>query len=706
MLETSSRTTKTTRKEIHLRDYLIVLDRHKWLIVAAVLVTFLSTVLYLRRQVPVYEAHASIIIEPRRAREMVFAQSVQAISLDLETQIEVIKTTPVLASVVKQLDLAASPEGTPGFSDAVKGLKKNVKIGFVKNTKMVTITAKHPVPEKAQAIADVVAQAYIDQDRLSRLQSGRDSVRWLSVQLADLKTKLKDSEEAFQKFKEREGMITLDDMRDEDLEEISKLNAIYTSARAKRLELESIIDGIGSESSVNLNIPIGLLDSPTLQSLGTELGQLQTELADKKKVFKDTYPGVIELKDRIQLTGQKILAELRRQKDFMKVQEDLFFKQQESKREEALKLSEKELEYLSLEREVTTNREMYNTLLTKVKELSLAGEADLNNIRIVEPAELPILPVGNKRLTLILSGVLGLSLGIGFAFFLEYLENTIRTPEDVEQHLGLPVLGIVPQIAEAKDSKSPPIIVQGSSKSAPAESYRSMRTNILFAGKEDSVKTVVITSAGPKEGKSLTTANLGVVLAQAGHNVLLVDADLRRPMLHRVFGADKYKGLSTVLAEELTIDEAIVKTDIPNLSVLTAGASSTNPSEILGSAQMKDVLEFVREQYDVVLLDSAPILGMADAAVLAAESDAVILVVKTGEATRKVLKTALMQLEQVEAQIFGVVLNNVDIRRDRYYYYYYYYYYYSPYEDEDGKKVRKRKKHSGRKRTRRTAFKV
>jgi len=698
MEENSESSSRTVKRETHLRDYFIVMHRYKWLIVAAVIVTLSSTILYLRRQEPVYEAKTSIIIEPKQAREMLFAQSVQAISLDLETQIEVIKTTPVLASVVRQLGLTTTPEGTPEFSDTVRSLRENINIGFVGGTKMVTISAKHTVPEKAQAIANAIAQAYIDQDRLSRLQSGRDAIRWLSTQLADLKTKLKSSEEAFQKFKEDEEMITLDERRSAELEEISKLNDSYIAARSSRMEIDTIIDKLASEGDANPNIPIALLTSPTLQNLGTELSGLQTELAEKKKLFKDTYPGVIELKGRIQLTEQKILAELKLQRDFLKVQEDSLLTQQEAKRKEALNLTKKEVEYLNLEREVTTNREMYNTLLSKVKELSLAGEADLNNIRIVEQAELPALPTGSMRMTLVLGGALGLFLGIGFAFFLKYLENTVRTPDDVEQHLDVPVMGVVPQIPEAKDSKIPLLVLSDNSRSAPAEAYRSIRTNLLFSDGEASLKTIVFTSTGPKEGKTLTVSNLGMALAQAGQKVLLIDADLRRPMLHRVFNLDRSKGLSTVLAGEMSLDDAIAKPELEgsdgiNLSVLTSGAVPTNPSEILGSAQMKELIGRAREQYDVVLLDSAPVLGMTDTAVLASESDAAVIVIKTGEATRKALKLAISQLEQVGVDITGVILNNVDVKHDRYYDYYYYYYY-SPYGDDEERKVKKRKKRS------------
>jgi capsular exopolysaccharide synthesis family protein len=276
---------------------------------------------------------------------------------------------------------------------------------------------------------------------------------------------------------------------------------------------------------------------------------------------------------------------------------------------------------------------------------------------------------------IILGGFLGLFLGIGSAFFLEYMVNTIKTPDDVAQHLDLPVLGVVPRIAKAQRRQRTPIILQQDlPRSIPAESYRSLRTKLLFSKADCPRKTIVVTSTGPKEGKSTTTVNLGMALARAEQSVLLVDADLRRPVLHQVFGTDRNKGLSTVLAEELTIDEAIVDTGVPNLSLLAAGVLSENPSEILGAPRMKELTDQIRERYDIALFDSAPLLGMTDTVVLTTEADATVLVIKTGSPTRKALRIALAQLEQVGAEICGVVLNNVDIKRDRYYYHNYYYY--------------------------------
>lgn len=684
-----------TRKEIHLRDYFIVLHRYKWLVAAVTLVVLSLTVLYLRRQVPVYQAQTKMIIESKRATEVFSSESAffRTDRVDLETQIVAIKTTPVLASVVKELGVTTASEGTPEFVEAVNKLKRSIEVRLIENTKMATITATHSIPEMARDIANSTAQAYIVQDRLSKLQAGRDAVKWLGAQLADMKIKLKDSEEVFQEFKEREKIITLDDRLSEESAEIARLNASYLIARTSRLEIETMVNRL-DENNSNTNVPIALLNSPTLQELARKLSHFQTELASKQKLFKDTYPAVIELKDRIQLTRKEILAELERQLDFLQIKEQSFLAQQESKRSEALKLGRKELNYLTLEREVTTNREMYNVLLSKVKEVSLTGESNLSSIRIVEPAESPTKHMGGNSTTLVLGGILGLLLGTGLAFFLKYLENTIRTPDDVKLHLALPVLGIVPRFEETENIRTLPLLLEKNPRSALAEAYRSLRTNILFSVSEATPKIIVITSAEANEGKSVTVVNLGMALAQSGYKVLLVDADLRRPTLHQAFHMNRGKGLSTMLAEDLDIDEVIVETDVPNLSILTAGSEQVNPSESLGSARMKRLMEQIREQYDVALFDSAPILGMADTTVLTLKSDAVVIVVKTGEIRRKTLKIALAQLEHVGAKVRGIVLNNVDLKRDRNYHYYSY----APYEDDgeiEPENLKKGKRSSG-----------
>ena len=693
------------RKETHLSDYLVILDRRKWIIITAIVVTMAAAFLYIRlrgKEPNIYKAQVKVLIEPRDMQDMVFYRSVQDISLDMSTQMELIKTTPVIVSVVKKLELTKYPEGTPEFMYATKQLQASIDIKFAESldksvrnpyilNRIIIISVIDLDPYKAQKLANAVAQAYIDYDRLSRFQAGQDAIRWLTDQLADLKIKLQTSESSFQDFKSREGIVTLDSKRTEELTQISQLSSNYMDIRLNLVKIETIINKTESDKNSDLNIPVALLNNDTLKQLGNQLSSQEAELDSKRKQgFTDKYPEVIKLKNSIQSTKHGILAELKQQRDFLRAQEKSFLIQQETQRQEALKLNAKELQYLNLEREVRTNQELYNTLLTKAKELSLISDADLNKIRIIEPAELPMFPMKSSsrdpKLIMILAAIMGIFLGIAYSFLLERFENSIRTPEDIAYYLGLPVLGIVPRMPKTKKDK-PSLIVVANPKSAPAESYRSLRTSLLYSD-TNPMKTILITSAGPGEGKSITTANLGLALAKSNKNVLIVDADLRRPMMHNLFGLNRNAGLSSVLEGEASLESVIVKINEIDLSILPSGRLPKEPAEILGSEKMKDFIAKVSNIYDIVLFDSAPILGMTDTMVLAKEVDKTIMIIKVGQVSRKALRMAISSLDQLGVQIYGSVLNNVDVKRDRYYNEYYHYYY-SSYEDKEANSKKK-----------------
>ncbi len=681
-------------QEINLHEIFDVLARRKWIIIAVMVVLLSLLYFHLKRQVPFYQAQTSIVIDKTwETQSMVLPHKVNTNDDDydyLETQLHVITTTPVISQAVKLLNMSTEPEGSSEFTRAVENLRGCVSTSLVNSTRIVNIRAKHHNAEKAHLIANAVAQAYIEQDRLSKLQKAQESIKWLNTQLVDLKLKIKKSEEAFQQFKEREGMLTFRDKIDEDLTEMSKLNSGYFTARTKRLEIESIINKLSSEYGEERSIPVALLDSPVLQRFSNELSNLQTQLSDKKRIFKDTYPEVIKLKERIKLAEQNIVTELKKQSDYLKAQEEVFLKQQDSKRQEAFQFSKKEMDYLALERDVSTNREIYNALLGKVEEVGMASDLDLSNISILEPAKLPKYPVSKKKIKLVVGFVASIVFALALSLFLEFLENTIRTPEDVAQYFGLPFLGIIPRVSKARRGKKiPPLVMQSDKKEASAEAFRTIRTNILATEPESPAKTILVTSASPGEGKSLTFVNLGFAMAQAGKKTLLIDADLRRPMVHKVFGLNRHRGLTKVLSGSLSLEEAIVQTENPNLSVLTTGPLPPNPSEVIGSPEMNQLIEHARENYDLVLFDSAPVLGMADTMVLAGETDAAILVIRTGGSKRKAIRVALDQLDKSGVKMAGVILNNADVKRDRYYNYYYYYY---AYDEESGRRVKRRRK--------------
>lgn len=346
-----------------------------------------------------------------------------------------------------------------------------------------------------------------------------------------------------------------------------------------------------------------------------------------------------------------------------------------------------------LETSLAQYRSTYSTLVANYQQARLAEAQTLDSIVLSEPAIAPERPVRPRTLTnTALAAVVGALLALGIAFLIEYLDDTIKTPDDIERVTGLSTLGA---IARLKDAGSARERIAWLRTSAPeSEAYRTLRTNIQFSSVDNPVRRLLVTSSSPGEGKSTTAANLGVVLAQTGQRVILVDTDLRRPTLHKVFGIPNNTGLTTALlaSQDTPIMEQLQPTEVPDLHILTSGPIPPNPSELLGSQRMAYLIEMLAEVADIIIFDSPPVLAVTDAAVLGRQMDGVLLVVDTGTTHEQVLGNAVAELQKTGVNILGVALNRLDTRRNGYYYYYYHYYYQ---EDESGE----RRKHSPRRGT-------
>jgi len=367
-------------------------------------------------------------------------------------------------------------------------------------------------------------------------------------------------------------------------------------------------------------------------------------------------------------------------------------------KKDSLELNQKAIEYGVLRREAESARYMYELLIKRFKETSLTEDMKTGNIRIIDRAEVPKDPVKpKKKLNVFLAIILGLFTGIGLAFFFEYLDNTIKIPEDVKQHLKIPYLGLTPLFStenkwNLRDDTSPELVTFNYPRSTASESYRGIRTNILFSSAESAPQVILITSAGPQEGKTITTVNLAVTMAQADSKVIILDCDMRRPQIHKLFGIAKDHGVSNLLVGTSDAGGAIIHTRIPNLDVIPCGSIPPNPSELLGSTRMATLLDALRKDYAHILIDSPPSTAVTDAVVLSKSVDGVILVISAGHTAREIVKNGVAQFGAVGAHILGAVLNGVDMGRDGYHYYQYYYYYYG--EDGDRRKKFRRKKKS------------
>jgi len=323
-------------------------------------------------------------------------------------------------------------------------------------------------------------------------------------------------------------------------------------------------------------------------------------------------------------------------------------------------------------------RHMYEMLFNRFKEAALTEDMKTGNIRVVDRAEVPGSPVKpNKKRNILLAIIIGLAMGTGLSFFLEYLDNTIKHAEDIEQYLNIPCLGSIPMLATENDSKNKPekeLITAGSLNSVVSEAYRDIRTNIFFSSVKASPQIILISSAVPLEGKSITTANLAVTMAQAGNKVLIIDCDMRRPKIHKFFSIDMNRGISNLLTGDKNAGRAIVHTKIPNLDVLPSGPSVPNATDVLGTKRLDDLLSALRKYYDNIIIDSPPATLLADAVVLSKSIDGIVLVVRAAYTDKKIVKKGAEKFLNVRAKILGTVLNGVVLGKDSYYYRYPYYY--------------------------------
>jgi capsular exopolysaccharide synthesis family protein len=344
----------------------------------------------------------------------------------------------------------------------------------------------------------------------------------------------------------------------------------------------------------------------------------------------------------------------------------------DQQKSEALGLNRKGIDYGVLQRDAATNRQVFEGLLQRTRETGISRELKTSSIRIVDGAEVPRGPARPKPLTNLPLGLFGGGmLALGLAFFFEYLDNRIKSPDEIKLHLALPFLGMVPAISGKQLEGIPPLLSNGAPANF-AEAFHAIRTNVLFSSAEEGAKSIVITSTGPGEGKTVVAANLALALAQAGQRVLLLDADMRQPRIHELFRLKQEPGLSNVLVGKAKASEAVKKSGLPGLWIMPSGTHPPNPSELLGSGRFRDFVVGLREHFDWVLFDSPPVMAVTDATVLAHWVTGVLFVVGAEMTSRQTAQVAIENLEAAKGRLLGAILNRVAFERHGYYYSHYY----------------------------------
>lgn len=689
-------------REIHLRDYLSVIRKRRNTVYTFFAVVFVIVLIGTLSSTPIYQASTKVLIEKVEAYNLSMINPYYSTYEPefYETQYQLIKSTPVAQKVVMMLGLEStyesyfkgkkiSPSGEKSKADILADMiSGGIVVSPVKNSKIVNISFMSSNPEFATLVTNSVARAYIEELLDMRMSSSRYSIEWMAKKAEEEKAKLEKSETALQEYMRANNIVTLQDKATLTPEKLSEVNTQLTRAETKRKELESLYRTIAKLSSNPKDaesFPV-ISSEPTIQSLHGQILKAEQNAEELSKKYGKKHPAMIKAEEELRGLRQKRDQEIKRVIDSIKNDYELAKSNEanlrgmlSSTKAEALNLSEKFIQYGVLTREVETNRQLYDALIKKMKEQSVTEEIRTVNVWVVEKAERPTSPVKPRKLLNILLGlIVGLFGGVGLAFFIDYLDNTIKSPDDVESRLGVPLLGVVPLIDPGENSIAEMILKEPGS--LYAESYKTIRTAILLSSASKPPQNIHVASVEPEEGKTLTSVNLATTIARSGYSVLLVDSDLRRPRIHTIFRLNNLSGLSTYLAGATADIETVFKRPSTNLSVIPAGPIPPNPSELLSSHRMHELMRILNERFDVIVWDSPPLLTVTDGLILHKLLDGTILVIRAGKTTYDMVNRGLKVLSggagsDMEPRVLGVVLNGFDLKKgDKYYYQYYNYY--------------------------------
>ncbi len=714
-------------EEIDLREYLRIIIKRRWLIGTVFFILVTVAAIYSFLADPVYKATCSVLIEKENPK-VVDVEEVLGVNTTgrdyYQTQYEILKSRSLALRVIKKLDLEHNPEFIPKpptffgrlinwikslFSSEEKKLPdskynrlidtylKKLKIEPVRNSRIVKVSFLSKDPVLAAKVANTHAQLYIESNIERKFEASRKAVEWLKKRIKEVREKLKAAELALQRYREKEGLASVDfeERQSIILKSLDELTTALNKAKAERIKKETLyreLVKIANNPEKIDSLP-EVVQNPLIQRLKEEYIKLVAEYYKMGKKYGPEHPVMVRLRSEINAIKKNIVQEVKKIAESIKIEyqialenEKEILKEMEKKKKEALELNKKQIQYNVLKREVDVNRSLYESLLKRLKETGITEDLRMTNIMIVDPAKVPDKPVKpKKKLNIIVAGFTGIFLGVFLSFFLEYLDNTVKYPSDVERKLNSPLLGIVGRSSDSEGE----LVVGSDSKSHIAESFRTIRTNLSFTLPDVEKKVFLISSALPSEGKTFICANLSAAFSQIGKKVLLIDCDLRKPRIHRIFEIEREDGLSEFLSGSNS-NVNLKNSKFENLRIITSGIHPPNPSELLASQKMKKLIEDMRKEFDIIIIDSPPVLSASDSLEIAPITDGVVMVVKAGSTPIPSVQTAMTQISDVGAKIIGCILNNVDFQKEDYYYSYYRYYHHYYYYYEDGRKKKRR----------------
>src|ERR1017187_5874701 len=711
-------------EESPLLHYWRILRKRRWAVVATLAIVFALSVIATLRTTRLYQATSKIAIFPETPHALGL-KGIEDSSTDyeyevaLETQAAILRSDALAMKVIEAVHLDQDPKFTgathPQAEDSIRissmqpdparaagmlgAFRGGLSVQTIPNSRLVQISYTHPDPRLATEIVNALVRTFIEENFKTKYESVTQTSEWLSTELADLQLKVQTSEEKLVRYQKDHSILGVDEKQNIVTAKLDELNKVLTGAQTDRIQKESTyrLAAAGGLAAFAKMSREGT--SSMLETLRAKEADLSTQHALATTQFGSGYPKVVELNNQLKQVRTEIAAEETRSQQETRDEylvalqrENLLTTAFEQQKQEANQLNQSAIEYSVLKRDAEGNRQLYQDLLQRLKEASVSAGLRSSNIRVVDVARTPTYPIKpNVPRNLELGLLLGLACGIGLAFLRESLDTSIRNMEELSAISTLPALGTIPlqlssngyvrkrlktMAAETEKSELPALVTYTRPKSEAAEAYRALRTSILLSSFGAPPKVILVTSALPQEGKTTISANSALVLAQRGSRVLLIDADLRRPGIDKLFGFRSRGGLSTLISGVDKIEDVVVPaTQVPNLWILPAGPTPPQPVELLGSTVMKDPLARWRDEFDHIIIDTPPCLSVTDAVVLSLEADRVILVARSGKTTKTALRRACLLLLQVNTRVMGIVLNGLDLRSGDDYYGRYKHYY-------------------------------
>lgn len=702
-------------REPHLLDYLMILRKHQWLILTFLLSVVTVVTIASFKMKPVYRATALVEVDKEPQNVLPF-QSEDSYSeyMDsedyIETQMKVLQSETLALDTIRSLELANYPEfgggtGSQPQRPVAAGEKLPPILGAflgrlgvtrVPNSRLIEVSFSAEDPQLAARVVNAHLQNFIEQNFKSKYDATTQASSWLSSELEELRLQVEKSEDARIAYQRENQIWQINEKQDITTEKLADLSKAVTDAQTELAQKEA---DYRMAQTGDVDALAAMRNNQVVQDLLKRKSELDESYAEAINQYGPNFPKVKLIIDQQKEVDQQLAAArkavvdgLRQEYETARQHVELLQEEVNTQKAQANEMAEKLVQYNILQRDADANKQLYDGLQQKLKEASISAGLRSSNLRIVDPALVPTTPAApQKSRNILLSILVGLVGGIGLAVLREYLDNTVKSPDDIEQLTGLPSLAVVPFLpggngrlsrlvgdGESAQVNSPRVELLSyvQPKSQISEAFRALRTSLLLSQADHPPQVILVTSALPREGKTTAAVNLSVTLAQLGDRTLLLDSDLRKPGVRRALNlpAGKEGGLSSYLAGVSSLDEVTMPHPaISNLAALTTGPVPPSPADLLSSQRMRDAILELRRRFKFIVIDSPPVLAATDAVILSALTDGVLLVVRSGTTPKEAFTRSRDLLSAVKSRLLGIVLNGVDSTAPDYYYSYRYY---------------------------------